>query len=218
VKELSHILIADDHDVVRLGVKAILQDRFENLTVEESLNFRDVLDKVDQKSWDLLILDINMPKGNILDVLQHIQIDHPEIPILILSMYPEEEYAVQMLKAGASGYITKESVTEELIPAVQQIQSGKKFISPSLAEKIADSFTNTSKSPNHEVLSSREFQILLHIASGKSLKKIAEELCLSDRTVSTYRSRILEKMNLQSNSDLIQYAIHHHLIDHKLNT
>jgi len=211
----TRVLIADDHAVVRRGVRDILLDRFQNMDIEEVKNFKEVRFMVDEKDWDLLILDINMPEGNIIDVLKYIQTTRPRSSTLILSMCPEEQYAIQMLKAGASGYLTKESVTEELLTAIDQIQKGGKYISPSLAGKIAESVMPLSDAPTHETLSSREFQVFLSIASGKTLKQIAEELNISDRTISTYRSRILDKMSAKSNSDLIQYAIHHHLLEAK---
>ncbi len=207
------VLIADDHAIVRRGVREILLEQFHTLEIDEARNFEEVRHLVNERQWNLFILDINMPGGNIIDILTLIQTMQPQSSTLILSMCPEEQYAIQMLKAGVAGYLTKESVAEELVIAVNEIQNGGKYISSSLAGKIADTVMSQNALLLHETLSSREFQVFLQIASGKSLKKIAEELCVSDRTISTYRYRILEKMKVKTNSELIQYAIRHHLFD-----
>ena len=207
------ILISDDHAVVRRGVKGILEDEFEQTTFGEAKDFPEMLKHVEENDWDLLILDVSMPGGNILDALARVKTLRPRTPIVVLSMYPEEQYAVRVLKAGAVGYLTKESVTEELIAAVRRVLSGRKYVSASLAEKLAsDLVTDTEKLP-HETLSTREFQVMLLIASGKSVKEIAGEQFLSTKTVSTYRTRILQKMNMKTNADIIRYAIANRLIE-----
>jgi DNA-binding NarL/FixJ family response regulator len=163
--------------------------------------------------FDLIVLDIAMPGRGGLDVLKEIKNKKPRLPVLILSMYPEDQYAVRVLKAGASGYMTKESAPHELINAIKQISKGKKYVSPSLAEKLALDLEITTGRPSHESLSDREYQVMCMIASGKTLKEIAEKLSLSIKTISTYRSRILEKMNMKSNAELTHHAIKNRLVD-----
>lgn len=213
MRKPKQILIADDHDVVRMGIKSILKDHFQPLHIGEAENFAEVRNKVDTQKWDIIILDISMAEGNILETINYIKTKHTDTHVLILSMYPEDQYAVHMLKSGASGYINKENVSDELAVAVQTMLNGEKYISQSLASKIAFSFTQPEEKPKHESLSPREFQIFLMISQGKSLKLIAEELCISDRTVSTHKSRIQEKMDFQTNADFVQYAINHRLLD-----
>lgn len=207
------ILLADDHAVVRRGIRDILNDEYGQITFAEAKDFSEVLDSLEKQDWDLLILDINMPHGNILDVLATVVALRPAVPVLVLSMYPEEQYAVHVLKAGAAGYLTKESVTDELIAAVRKVLSGGKYVSPSLSEKLASGLLAGTETPLHETLSTREFSVMLMIASGKSVKEIAEEVCLSAKTVSTYRSRLLDKMKMKTTADIIRYAVEHRLIE-----
>ena len=206
------ILLADDHTVVRRGIRDILEDEFGHIAFTEAKDFHETLEHYEKQDWDLLILDINMPHGNIIDVLTRATAFHPTTPVLVLSMYPEEQYAVHVLKAGAAGYLTKESVTEELIAAVRKVLSGGKYVSLPLSEKLASCLAAGAETLLHETLSTREFSVMLMIASGKSVKEIAEEEFLSAKTVSTYRSRLLEKMNMKTTADIIRYAIEHHLI------
>jgi two-component system invasion response regulator UvrY len=210
---MMKILIADDHAVVREGLKQILSENPNiNVTAEASTG-HEVLQQIEKNNFDLVVLDISMPGRGGLDILKEIRNKRPKLPVLILSMYPEEQYAVRVLKAGASGYMTKNSAPHELIIAIKQISKGKKYVSPSLAERLAVDLEVTTGRPLHESLSDREYQVMCMIASGKTLKEIAEQLSLSIKTISTYRSRILEKMNMKSNAGLTHYAIKNSLVD-----
>jgi DNA-binding NarL/FixJ family response regulator len=207
------ILIADDHAIVREGLKQILLESPDLVVVAEASTGQEVLDKVVKNDLDLVVLDISMPGRGGVDILKEIKSLKPKLPVLILSMYPEEQYAVRVLKSGASGYLTKESAPIELVKAIRQISQGKKYISPSLAEKLAvDLEVSPDKLP-HETLSDREYQVMCMIASGKTLKEIADGLSLSIKTISTYRSRILEKMNMRTNAELTHYAVKNRLVD-----
>jgi DNA-binding NarL/FixJ family response regulator len=210
---MMKILIADDHAVVREGLKQILSESSEMVVTAEASTGPEVLEKIGKDDFDLVVLDISMPGRGGLDILKEIKNKKPRLPVLILSMYPEEQYAVRVLKAGASGYMTKESAPHELVKAIQQISKGKKYVSPSLAEKLALDLEITTGRPLHESLSDREYQVMCMIASGKTLKEIAEQLSLSIKTISTYRSRILEKMNMKSNAELTHHAIKNRLVD-----
>jgi DNA-binding NarL/FixJ family response regulator len=210
---MMKILIADDHAVVREGLKQILSESSEMVVTAEASTGPEVLEEIGKDDFDLVVLDIAMPGRGGLDILKEIKNKKPRLPVLILSMYPEEQYAVRVLKAGASGYMTKESAPHELINAIKQISKGKKYVSPSLAEKLALDLEITTGRPLHESLSDREYQVMCMIASGKTLKEIAEQLSLSIKTISTYRSRILEKMNMKSNAELTHHAIKNRLVD-----
>ncbi len=207
------ILIADDHAVVREGLKQILAELEDSVSLAEASHGQEVLEKINQSRFDIILLDISMPGMNGLEILKQIKNEKPEISVLILSMYPEEQYAVRALKAGASGYLTKDSAPQKLIQAIQRIASGRKYITPSLAEKLAYDFDKDYKKPLHEILSDREFQVMRLLAVGKTVKEIGEELFLSIKTVSTYRTRILEKMEFKNNAELIHYSIRNQLID-----
>jgi two-component system invasion response regulator UvrY len=210
---MIRVLIADDHAVVRQGLKQILGDTPEMLVAGEATNGQEVLDRVRAETWDVVVLDISMPDRSGLDILKELQSEQPKLPVLVLSMYSEDQYAIRVLKAGASGYLTKDSAADELVRAIRKVVSGGRYVSSSLAEKLAFEIgTDTSRLP-HETLSDREFQVLRLIAAGKSVTEIAAELYLSVKTVSTYRARLLDKMNLGTNADLIHYAIQNHLID-----
>lgn len=210
---MINILIADDHSIVRAGLKQILSDCTDMTVVAEAANGSEVLDKVRKNNYSLVIMDISMPDKSGLDVLKEIRNERPKLPVLILSMYPEDRYATRVLRAGADGYMTKESAPEELVNAIRTISKGKKYVSRSLAEKLASTLDIRDERPPHETLSDREYQVLCLIASGKTPGEIADELFLSVKTISTYRTRILEKMNLKNNSELIAYAINNQLID-----
>ncbi len=207
------ILIADDHAIVREGLKQILLESPDLVVVAEASTGQEVLDKVAKNDLDLVVLDISMPGRGGMDILKEIKSLKPKLPVLILSMYPEEQYAVRVLKSGASGYLTKESAPIELVKAIRQISQGKKYISPSLAEKLAVDLEVSPDKPPHETLSDREYQVMCMIASGKTLKEIADGLSLSIKTISTYRSRILEKMNMRTNAELTHYAVKNRLVD-----
>jgi len=207
------ILIADDHAIVREGLKQILSESPDLVVVAEASSGQEVLEKISKKDLDLVVLDIAMPGRGGLDILKEIKTQTPRLPVLMLSMYPEEQYAIRVLKSGASGYLTKESAPTELVMAIRQISQGKKYISPSLAEKLAIDLELSPDKLPHEILSDREYQVMCMIASGKTLKEIADGLSLSIKTISTYRSRILEKMNMRTNAEVTHYAIKNNLVD-----
>ena len=207
------ILIADDHAIVREGLKRIVAETADMAVADEAISGHEVLEKVRNNEYDVVILDISMPGRGGVDILKQLKGQKPHLPILILSMHPEEQYAVRVLKAGAAGYLTKESAPDELITAIKRVSRGRKYVSPSLAEKLAFDLERDTERPYHETLSDREYQVLCMIASGKRVQEIAEELCLSVKTVSTYRSRILEKMKMKNNAELMRYAIKHGLVD-----
>ncbi|MBI3850587.1 MAG: response regulator transcription factor [Verrucomicrobia bacterium] len=207
------ILIADDHAVVRRGLKQILQEHSDIVVGGEATNAGEVLDQVRAKSWDVLVLDITMPGRSGLDILRELKQLAPQLPVLVLSMHAEEQFAPRVLKAGAAGYLPKESAPEELVKAIRKVHSGGKYISPTQAEKMAFNLSVDADKPPHEKLSDREYQILCLIGSGRTPTQIAKQLSLSVKTVSTYRTRILEKMNLHTNAELTHYAIKNGLVE-----
>jgi len=207
------ILIADDHAIFRHGLRQILEENPDMFVGGEASNGQDVLDQVWRSDFDLLLLDINMPGMSGLEALKQLKTQKPKLKVLVLSMYPEEQYAIRALKAGASGYITKASASEELIEAIRKVSQGGKYVSASLAEKLLFDFEADADRPLHELLSDREYEVLCMIASGKTVSHIAEELCLSVKTVSNHRVRILEKMRMKNNAELTNYAIKQKLID-----
>ena len=206
------ILIADDHAIVRKGLKQILADAADIASIDEASSGQEALKKVRENNYNMVLLDISMPDMSGVDVLKQLKMEKPRLPVLILTMHPEDQYAVRILKAGASGYLTKESAPDELISAIQKVSQGGRYISPSLAEKLACDLDSTAIQPLHEGLSDREYQIMTMLASGKSTKEIAHELSLGMPTVSTYRFRILLKMKLKNNAELISYAIKNNLL------
>ncbi len=206
------ILIADDHALLRKGLIRILQDRFVDASIYEASGENDIFPLLRSIQFDFIILDISMPGRGGVDILKDIRSMGLKVPVLILSMHPEEQYAVRVLKSGASGYLNKDSAPELLIDAIETILSGKKFISAVVGQQLAaDAFTN-STTIKHELLSDREMQVLVGIASGKATGELAEELSLSVNTISTYRARVLEKLELTSNASIVRYAIEYHLI------
>ena len=210
---MIRVLIADDHAVVRQGLKQILSEQPDMKVFGEASTIPELLDRVHKQKWDVVVLDISMPGRGGLDGLKQLKEAQPKLPVLILSMHPEDQFAVRALKTGASGYLTKDSAPEELLQAIRKILTGRKYISPELAEKLAEDLRTDIARPLHEVLSDREFQILRLIASGKSVTEIAKALSLSVKTVSTYRTRILEKMQMKTNAELIHYAVKQQLVD-----
>lgn len=211
---MLRILIVDDHAVVRRGLLQLLAEGLQQeLTLDESGNGQDALRKVELHNYDLMLLDISLPGRNGLEILKQIKAGRPQLPILILSMHPEEQYAVRALKAGASGYLTKQSAPEQLVTAIRQVASGKKYLSPAVAQQLAEAISdNTDKSP-HERITDREYQVLVLISAGNTLTQIAEKLNLGVATVSTYRARLLEKMGLKSTAELIRYGLEHGLAE-----
>jgi len=204
---MIRILIADDHFIVREGLKQIVSDVPDMVVVDEASDGKEALRKALGGSFDIIILDISMPAKSGLDVLQELKQHKPEANVLILSIHPEEHYAMRVLKAGASGYLTKESAPDELVMAIRRISQGRKYITATLAEKLAGVVERPADVPLHSTLSEREFRVMVMIASGNSIKEISEKLFLSIKTVSTYRTRILKKMNFKNNSELIRYSI-----------
>jgi DNA-binding NarL/FixJ family response regulator len=210
---MTRVLIADDHPVVRKGLREIVKEAFGMVRIDEAGNGQEALERVAKNDYDAVLLDISMPGKSGLDVLKELKGQKPKLSVLVLSIHPEEQYAVRVLKAGASGYLTKESAQDELINAVKKISTGRKYISASLAERLALDLERDAERPLHENLSDREYQVMCMIASGKTVKKIAKELFLSVKTVSTYRARLLDKMRMKNNAELTYYAIKHRLID-----
>ena len=210
---MIRILIADDHPIVREGLKQILAETSDMAVAGEAANGQEVLDRACTNDLDLVLLDIAMPGRGGLDILKQLRREKPTLPVLMLSVYPEEQYAVRALKAGASGYLTKESLPKELVAAIRKVSQAGKYVSSSLAEKLAVYLQADAEKPVHELLSDREYQVMVMIASGKTVQQIAEELSLSVKTISTYRSRTLRKMEMKNNAEFTYYAIKHALVE-----
>jgi two-component system invasion response regulator UvrY len=206
------ILICDDHKIVREGLRQILQQLEEVTLIYEAQNGNETLIILKEIKFDILLLDISLPDQNGLVVLQSVKAKWPSTNVLMLSMHPQEQYAIRALQLGASGYLTKDTASEELLLAVRKISAGGKYISQPLAENLALHLDNETFGQKHEILSQREFEIMIKLANGKSLMEIGHELCISDKTVSTYRSRVMEKMGLSKNTDLTRYCIENKLI------
>jgi len=206
-KDSIKILIADDHEIVRQGLKTILSEHSDLEVIAEAENGNEVLKIIQKTKLDIVLLDFDMPEKNGLDTLIELKSMKPMLPVIILSIFPEDHYGTRFLKAGASGYLGKASASERLVEAVRKVAGGGKYISPELTDKLVTDLTNDSEKPAHEILTDREFQVFRGLASGKKIKEIANELCLSINTISTYRSRILQKLNFRSNAELIRYAI-----------
>ncbi len=209
---MIRILIADDHIVVRKGLRQILAEEFTDAHIEDVPDAEELIKKVIKEKWDVVISDLTMPGKSGLDALLYIKQNHPALPVLILSIHPEEQYAIRVLKAGASGYLSKDTAPDELVNAVKRVMQGKKYITLSIAEKIADSLDADTDKKLHEYLSDREFVVFKLLAAGKAVGEIADNLSLSVTTVSTYRARILSKMNMKSNANLTLYAIENNLL------
>ncbi len=210
---MIRVLVADDHAVVRRGLVAILNTEPSMVVAGEARNGREAIKAVRDHQYDVLVLDITMPDIGGLEVLRQIQGIRPELPILILSVHSEEQYATRTLKAGAAGYMNKESAPDELVNAIVQVASGRKYVTPSLAQRLADRLGEPGAQSPHDALSNREYQVMCMLASGKTISDIAEALSLSVKTISTYRARILEKMKLENTAEIIRYAIKHGLVE-----
>lgn len=206
-------LVVDDHAVVRRGVRELLAESFPACEVAEAATGEDAVRMVTEGKWDLVVLDIAMPGRGGLDALKELRSRRPLVPVLVLSAHTEDQYAARALRAGARGYVTKQSATDELVTAVHNLLAGTQYVSASLAVHPATLVTNAPERPPHETLSDRELQVFRMLASGKSVKEIGAELTLSDKTISTYRARVLEKMNLRSNAELMRYALRLGLVD-----
>ena len=209
---MTSLLIADDHAVVRAGLRQYLEADRSIHEIGEAATGRDTLEQLRVGNWNLLLLDINMPDRSGLDVLRQVRSTHPETRVLVLSGFPERQYALNVLRAGASGFLSKESAPEELLKAVKTVLSGRRYVSGPLAEQLVSDLDGDAQSPLHAKLSEREFQVLCKLAAGRAVSEIAGELFISVKTVSTYRARVLEKMNFKTNADLTAYALHNELI------
>ena len=208
------ILIADDHAIVRRGLREILEEHFPDCEVGEAADADATLTQAEGGDWDLLLLDLSMPGRSGLDLLHHLRATRPKLPVLVLSVHPEEQYGLRVIRAGAAGYLNKEAAPEELVTAVRRVVAGGKYVGPALAEQLASSLQGGGPpdAEPHQRLSDREFQVLARIGQGRSVKEIAGELALSEKTVSTYRARVLEKLGLHTTADLIRYAHSHGLV------
>lgn len=209
---MIRILVVDDHAVVRRGLRQILAERPHYTIAGEAETGEEALRRIQAEPWDVVILDISLPDRSGLDVLKQIKAVRPELPVLVLTMHSEEQYAIRVLRAGASGYLTKESAPDLLLQAIHQISKGGRYVSPSLAERLAFAKGPGAERIPHETLSDREFQVLCMIAGGKGLTEIARDLVVSVKTISTHRTRVLLKLGLRNNAELVQYALRHGLV------
>ncbi len=207
-----NILIADDHAIVRKGLIELLREAYPAAHIAEVTNSNELLGQISKQSWSIILMDISMPGRNGVEALKQMRANGVKTPVLMLSTHPEDQYALRVLKAGASGFLNKETATDELLAAVEKILSGKKYISAAVAEILAESHTDTGNMDAHEQLSDREMQVLQLIGSGKTVSEIAEQISLSVNTISTYRTRLLEKLSLKNNAELIRYAFDHGLV------
>jgi len=210
---MLRILVADDHEVVRKGLVKVLSETLQPVKVDEAVNGQEAVSKASKAEYDLVVLDMKMPGKSGLDVLKELKQHRPKLPVLILSMLPEEQFAIRAIRAGASGYLTKDAAGDELVLAIRKALKGERYISGSLAEILAGDLDGDSEKPPHEILSDREYQVMLMIASGKPVGAIAKELCLSVKTISSYRANILLKTRMKNNSELTHYAIQNNLVD-----
>ncbi|MBZ5532906.1 MAG: response regulator transcription factor [Acidobacteriia bacterium] len=209
---MMRVLIVDDHAILRRGLKDLLADEFHGAAFGEAADARQAIEQLQKKDWDMLLLDITLPGKNGLDLLKEVRIAWPKLPILVLSVYSEDQFAVRVLKAGAQGYMTKESAPEELVNAVRKILAGGRYVSPGLAEKLAQTVGHDFTRTPHETLSDREYEVMCRIAAGKTVTEISGELSLSAKTVSTYRTRILQKLDVKNNAEITRYAIQNKLV------
>ena len=210
---MTHILVVDDHAVVRQGVRQILSEQFQDAVIGEAASAQEMMEQMRRHNWDVVVLDVGMPGKSGLDALKDLKQASPKLPVLVLSAYPEDQLARRMLKAGAAGYLNKDSAPNELVRALRKILGGGKFVSAAVAELLASSLDDHCEKPLHEQLSDREYQVMCLIAVGKSLKEIADDLCVGVSTINTYRARILEKMQLRNNTELTHYAIENRLVN-----
>jgi two-component system invasion response regulator UvrY len=209
---MIRILIVDDHAIVRRGLRALLSDEFQGATFGEASDARQALEHLREHKWDVALIDITMPGKSGLELLKEVEAEWPKLPVLVLSGHPEDQFAVRVLKAGARGYMTKETAPEELAKAIHKIVAGGRYVSPALAEKLALSVNKDATRTPHETLSDREYDVMSRIASGKTVTEIAGELSLSVKTISTYRTRVLEKLGVKNSAEIVQYAIRNDLV------
>jgi len=209
---MMRVLIVDDHAIVRRGLRELLSDEFHGAAFVEAPDARQALEQLRKKQWDVVLLDIMLPGKSGLDLLKELRAEWPKLPVLVLSGYPEDQFAVRVLKAGAGGYMTKESAPEELAKAIRKVLAGGRYVSPALAEKLALGVKKDPTRLPHETLSDREYEVMSRIASGKTVTEIAEELSLSGKTISTYRTRILEKLSVKNSAEIVLYAVRNGLV------
>jgi len=210
---MLRVLIADDHEIVRKGLGKVLSETLQPIKIDEATNGQEAMSKILKSEYDLVVLDLKMPGKSGLDVLKEIKQHRPKLPVLILSMHPEEQFAIRAIRAGAAGYLTKECAGDELVLAIRKALKGERYISGSLAQILAGELDSDSEKPLHEILSDREYQVMLMVASGKTVGAIAEELCLSVKTISSYRTNILLKTRMKNNAEITHYAIKNKLVD-----
>lgn len=207
-----HLLVADDHDIIRQGLRLLLQEKLKDFEIEEARTGVEVLQQCRRRSWDLVLLDLTMPGRSGLELLADLKVEFPQMPVLIMSASPEEEFALRALREGAAGYLDKRTLAAEVVHAIERVGDGGRYVSARLASALADQLGGAAR-PLHTELSAREFQVLRRIAAGLTIKEIAGELGLSDKTVGTYRTRISEKLKLGTNVELTRYALQHRLVD-----
>jgi two-component system, NarL family, invasion response regulator UvrY len=210
---MIRVLIGDDHPVVRRGLRQILADEKDLTVAGEAADADEVMRQVSGGDWGVVVLDLSMPGNRNLDLLRRLKTEQPEVPVLVLSIHPEEQYALRCLKAGAGGYLNKQSAPEHLVEAVRTVASGRRYLSPTLTERLVSDAPSVGERLPHERLSERERQVFLGIASGKTVGELAEELGISVKTVSTYRTRLLDKLGLRTNSEMTRYAFEHGLVE-----
>jgi len=210
---MIRVLVADDHPLLRNGIRQVLGQESDVTVMGEAENAEQVLERIDEQGWDVVVLDIAMPGRSGFDALREIRRRRPHLPVLVLSMHSEEQFAIRAIKAGASGFVSKSDAPAEIVRAIRKVVTGKKYVSASLAETLANAIESETHRPAHETLSDREFQVMCRIASGKTVSQIAAEISLSVKTVSTYRARVLEKMNMRTNAELTRYALRTGLVD-----
>ncbi|MGH7164476.1 MAG: response regulator [Nitrospiraceae bacterium] len=208
-----NVLIADDHAIVREGLKQIILDTFGDGTIRQAGTGQAALEAVRAEAWDLVILDLNMPDKDGLEVLKDALALRPRLPVIVLSFHPEDQYAVRAFKAGARAYLSKETAPDQLVAAIKTVLAGRKYVSAALAERLVGDLTGETDRALHEALSDRELQVLRLLGSGKTVSEIADQICLSVKTVSTYRARLLEKLQLTTTAQLIRYALDHKLVE-----
>ncbi|MGH9329138.1 MAG: response regulator [Vicinamibacterales bacterium] len=207
------LLVVDDHPVVRQGIRQMLADAVDIVVEDDAVNGAEALTKGRRNHWNAILLDLSMPGSDGLEILKQLRSERPEMPILVLSMHPEDQFALRAIRAGASGYLTKDSAPQELVTAIRKVVAGGHYVSPWLAARLAREIASNSPKPPHEELSDREYQVMMRIASGKTTKEIASELCLSPKTVGTYRLRLAKKMNLSTDAELTAYVFRNRLLE-----
>ncbi len=207
MNKMLRILVADDHAIVRQGLKQVLVEEYSEAQIGEASTGQETLHAIQTQTWDVLILDIHFPDKNGLEILKEVKVFQPALPVVVLSLYPEDHYGIRVLKAGGSAYLTKESAPEELVSAIKKVLAGGRYVSPAMAEQLAVNLSPDGHGPLHQALSDREIEVLGHLATGKTVTDIADILALSVKTISTYRSRLLAKLRLKTTGDLIRYAL-----------